>query len=98
MDVMWFNILSHSVGSELLGCCLDTDVYILICIFVHTKNRSAIFYKNLNVICSCGLCVLLLSPVIHVQLFACTASANVTETLHLLRVKLIFIIHKIISS
>ena len=42
------DVHSHSVGSELFGCCLHTDVSIYI--RIHKKNRSAIFYKNLEVI------------------------------------------------
>jgi hypothetical protein len=41
-------VVWHSAGSELLGCSLHADMYICICI--HKRNRSAIFYRNLKVI------------------------------------------------
>lgn len=81
---------SHSVGSELPGCCLRTDVYIYIC--VHKKNRSAIFYKNLKVIfklrfvCSaavgCDPCICLHAHYLPILQKGCICSESSEYSLH----------------
>jgi hypothetical protein len=57
MDVTWFNIHSHSVGSELLGCCC----YIQMCTFVFAFiKRTDLWYfvRIWKSSPSCSLCAL----------------------------------------